>query len=199
MFLLVTGIALGSPAAEAPLRDRDHQEAHTDGVEASSLTREYPYPTVVWALSQLLPSPQVSFSASGQSLGALKWQLTPLSYAFGVHRRVSPWRVLVVDPFARYGGSVETYVSPIVFLGALPSSDSRLGIQAGVKMYLPLLEHGEVLAASLGTSYIRAFGQDGVSYDAGIYTLFGILGLETSWSPSIAPMRFTTSLRIRYM
>jgi hypothetical protein len=171
--------------------------AHAEESETDTY-RHYPRPTLLWAGLQLLPSPQVSFAKDASAIGALKWQLTPISYSFGVHRRISPWRSFVVDPFARYGGSMELYGSPILFLSDARAAD-RFGLQAGMKAYVPILEHGETLSAGFGASYLHALGKNGVSYDAGLYFLYGIVGIEASYSPSIAPMTLSTTLRIRYL
>jgi len=154
-----------------------------------------PSPTLLWIGTQLVPSPEVAHGDDGFAFG-LRWQLTPLLYSFGVHHRLSPWRFFVVDPFARVSGSIELYYSP-EYLAIEPRFRDRYVHRAGLRSYFPLLEKGEYLSFSLGTSYFRAEAGDGAAYEAGIYVLFGFLGLQFAYAPGFEEARYITTLRIR--
>lgn len=151
-------------------------------------------PAVTWGLTQLVPSPQVSWG-DGAAHAGLRWQLTPLLFSWGVNRRVSGWRSFLVEPNFRQGGSLEFFVSPEVFLGATPAFLLRPGVRA----YAPLLEHGERLSASLAVSWQHGWGVDSVAFEAGLYALFGILGVQVSYAPGPAtPGQFIVTFRLRY-
>jgi hypothetical protein len=63
---------------------------------------------------------------------------------------------------------------------------------------LPLIEHGEILSWSIGSSAYLAADGGGVSGDVGIYTLFGTLGLIVTVSPWLARREVITALNLRY-
>src|SRR5262249_17835578 len=83
------------------------------------LPRPHVHASGGWALPRFLPSPELAFGRQrslddaghvdrGVSTAfGLRWQLTPVLWSFGVHRRQSRWRFFVVDPFARQSGSLE--------------------------------------------------------------------------------------------
>jgi hypothetical protein len=153
-----------------------------------------PQPTAVWLGTQLLPSPQMVWTSGAARFG-VRWQLTPLLYAFGQHPGLSPWRSLVVEPRQRHGGSIELFVSPELLLGPEPTVIVRPGLRA----YVPVVEHGEYLSLSLATSYQRIYGHEGVSLEAGAYLLFGILGLQLTWTPGPEqPVPWMITARVRY-
>lgn len=177
-------------------------------------------PTLAWLLTQLIPSPGMwigeshAFDAgrydgelqpgqtprgilqhSGAPRMSLSWQVTPLLYSFGVNRRISPWRFLVVDPFARNSGSIELHFSP----EWIPSGpETHLFYRTGVRATLPLHQHGEYVALMLGTSYTRNEGRGGVVYEGGLSLLFGTIGLVFSHSPSFPELRYGVRLNLRY-
>lgn len=154
-----------------------------------------------WIALQLIPSPGVAFGERGAH-GMMTWQLTPLLYSWSLDRRLSPLRFFVVEPLVRQSGSVEAFISPI-YLGRGAFEDS-LGFRAGARAYFPITERGDGLSWSLGTSAhwfhdASSRGDDlGVTFDAGIYTLFGTLGLVASVSPWFKDNYVDVMLRIRY-
>ena len=64
-------------------------------------------------------------------------------------------------------------------------------------MYLPLLEKGERLSVSFGTSVYDANGLR-VAYDVGAYILNGFLGLQLTVAPSHDALATIATLRLRY-
>ena len=147
-----------------------------------------------WLVAQLIPSPLL-VTGKGHVGGGLRWQLTPLLYSFGISAR--PLRSFFISPIARHSGSVELHVSPEWACCAEQAHSSWL-VRAGLRLYLPLLEHGERLSWSLGGSYFRAAGQNGVAGDIGVYTFNGVLGLNVTVSPELARREVITALSIRY-
>jgi|HubBroStandDraft_2_1064218.scaffolds.fasta_scaffold312327_2 hypothetical protein len=151
-------------------------------------------PTLVWILTQLIPSPEVAAGTEGTHFG-LRWQVTPILYSFGINSRLSPWRALVVEPIVRQSGSIELFLSPEVFTGSLFQAPL---VRAGVRSYFPLVAKGEELSVSLGTSYTNMNGQNGVGWEAGAYILYGTVGIQVTYAPAPSPVQWITTLRIRY-
>ena len=125
----------------------------------------------------------------------LAWQVTPLLYSWGVNRRVSPWRFLVVDPVARNSGSIELHFSP-EWMPTAP--ETHLFYRTGFRTTLPLHQHGEYVALMLGASYSRLEGKGGVVYEGGLSLLFGTVSLVLSHSPSFPDLRYGVRLNLRY-
>jgi len=92
---------------------------------------------------------------------------------------------------------MELYVTPEVV-----TSGGSLGaagiVRTGLRSYFPLVEHGEYLSVSLGASQFFYDGQSGMAYEAGIYTLYGVVGLQVTASPSTSPLATIATLRLRY-
>jgi hypothetical protein len=148
----------------------------------------------VWVAAQLVPSPLLVTGQRHVGSG-LRWQITPLLYSFGIAER--PVRTFFVSPIARHSGSVELHVSPEWACCAPGEGSSWLG-RAGLRVYLPLIEHGERLSWSLGSSYYRAAGGSGLAADVGLYTFNGVLGLNVTVSPWLTRREVITALSIRY-
>lgn len=126
---------------------------------------------------------------------SLAWQITPVLYSFGVNRRVSPWRFLVVDPLARVSGSIELHFSP----EWMPSApETPLFYRTGFRTTLPLHQHGEYVALMLGASYSRFEGKGGIIYEGGLSLLFGTVGLVVSHSPAFPDLRLGVRLNLKY-
>lgn len=160
----------------------------------SSITEPGIHPTPLWAAAQLVPSLQWHFPENDETRFGLRWQVTPLLYSFGINKRISPWRTLVAEPMTRYNGSVELYVSP-EYASGMPA---KWNLRSGVRAYLPLYQYGEYLAASFGTSYYRYKDHDGLSYEAGLYIFFGMLGIQVEHSPGFSESPWTFTINIRY-
>ncbi|HYP77442.1 MAG TPA: hypothetical protein VER12_15835 [Polyangiaceae bacterium] len=147
----------------------------------------------VWAAAQLIPSPLLVMSKQHVG-GGMRWQLTPLLYSFGIAER--PVRTFLVSPIVRHSGSVELHVSP-EWACCVTGEQSSWLVRAGVRLYLPLLEHGEKLSWSLGGSYYRAAGGGGAAADLGIFTFAGALGLNLTVSPWLTRREVILALTIR--
>ncbi len=164
------------------------------------------YPSFAWILTQLVPSPEVSFGrvrhidGAGQvqdvstSAFGLRWQVTPVLWSWGVNRRVTRWRYFVVDPLARNAGSIELNGS----LEYLWGDVHRFLARPGVRATFPLLQRGEYLSMSIGTSTYQYDNTFRVAYDAGLHVLYGILGAQLTVAPGHAPMRTLATLTLRY-
>jgi len=147
----------------------------------------------VWSAAQLIPSPLL-VTGKEHVGGGLRWQLTPLLYSFGIAER--PLRSFLISPIARHSGSIELHVSP-EWACCAPSKQSSWLVRAGLRLYLPLLEHGEKLSWSLGSSYYRAVGGGGMAADLGIFTFNGVLGLNVTVSPWLTRREVVTTFMIR--
>ena len=152
--------------------------------------------TVPWIATQLVPSPELAYGDAAARFG-LRWQLTPLLFSWGIHRGLSPWRFFVVEPYVRQSGSIEAYVTPEYVAYGSKFADGWVP-RAGLRSYFPLIEHGEYLSVSVGTSTFALGGRPGIAYEAGAYVLFGTVGLQLTVAPSGGPIATIATLRLRY-
>jgi hypothetical protein len=156
-----------------------------------------PTPTLGWALTQLVPSPGFVTAASGDVAFTMRWQLTPLLYSFGARPEVTPWRSLVAEPMLRYGGSLELFAAG-EYVGRGDASD-RWGLRSGARLYLPLIQHGENAALSIGASHLYLGGEHGMGIELGCYVLYGVLGLQLTYAPPLpAGESVTVNFSVRY-
>jgi hypothetical protein len=174
------------PAAAASVRWADVERAHDPELELS----------LVWALLQLVPSPELGVGDEGALFG-LRWQLTPLLYSFATDARLDRFRFFIAEPVVRQSGSVELFVSP-EYLALDGGAGARFGVRAGVRSYFGLIARGEYLSASLGSSYFRFRDHDGVAFEAGAYILFGSLGVQLTYAPGFEAASWLATLRLRY-
>lgn len=175
--LLVAAFCVGPSTARA---DDDVRDAH-------------PSPSPLWLGMQLVPSVDVGIGESAAA--GLRWQLTPLSLSWAINRRLAPWRIFVVEPMVRYGGSVELFVSPGIWFG-----DEVLGLmRVGARAYVGLIEHGEQLSASAGIAYQRLGEENTAWLELGLYTLYGVVGLQVAVAAPDARWPVVVSLHVRYL
>jgi len=151
-------------------------------------------PTFSWVATQFIPSPQLAFDKESNVAFGLRWQVTPVLWSWGSHRRISGFRFFVVDPVARHAGSIALETQIDYFGGHV----ERLFARPAVKATFPLLHRGEYLSFSLGTSVYRFDDKAHVAYDAGVYTLAGLFGLQATYAPNHDPLTTIATFRIRY-
>lgn len=151
--------------------------------------------TLPWVATQLVPSPEVAMGNGGARFG-MRWQVTPILFSWGIHRGLSPWRVLVAEPYVRQSGSLELYVSPELF--ATGSFGDGWALRTGVRSYFPVVEHGEYLSVSIGSSHLLIAGRSFAAGEVGAYALFGVLGAQLTLSPGAGPIAAIATLRVRY-
>lgn len=154
------------------------------------------YPTPVWIATQLVPSPEIAYGESTARFG-LRWQITPLLYSFGIHRRLSPWRVLVVEPLVRQSGSIELFLGPEHIAYGSSFADGWLW-RTGLRSYFGLIERGDYLSVSIGASHAYFAGRSSAAIEAGAYVLFGVVGAQLTLSPETGPAQTVATFRIRY-
>ena len=114
-----------------------------------------------------------------------------------MNRKLSPWRWFVVEPFVRQVGSVELFCSP-EYVNLKEDTNSRWSFRTGLRGYIPIWQHGEYLSASAAGSYFVLGRERGVSYEAGLYFFAGIVGMQTTYSPSLTNAPWIFTLRLRY-
>ncbi|MEP0822202.1 MAG: hypothetical protein HRF44_05085 [Ignavibacterium sp.] len=143
----------------------------------------------VWLPLQFLPTLTLYNDAHTSNFG-FEWEVTPLLYSFGINRYVSPWYTFIVEPTARFTGSVELSVAGQIYTSKLGSS--YFGSYARIMGFIPLSERGEHLTLNLGVGAHRVAGTTCVFKIAGISTLFGMLHLNlkhadnpTAWIGSL--------------
>lgn len=155
-------------------------------------------PAILWVATQLVPSPEIA-AAHGEAHFGMRWQVTPLLYSFGVHRGAPPFRAFMAEPVLRNSGSIELFVSP-EYIALNGGASDRWFLRPGMRAYFPLAERGDYLSCSIGTSYVVAdtHARSGVAYEAGLYTFFGGLGLQLTYSPTREPADWIATISIRY-
>ncbi len=150
----------------------------------------------MWGVSQLIPSPQWITTSDGAKFG-MRWQVTPLLYSFGMNNRLSPWRYFITDPLARQSGSAEIFFTP-EYLNIENQFKDKWLFRGGLRFYIPLWQKGEYASMSLATSYYNFNGNNGISYEAGVYLFAGILGFQTTYSPNFTNSEWIFTIRLRY-
>jgi hypothetical protein len=171
-----------------------------------SYAGRHEYPSFAWIAAQLVPSPEFAFgrvqridldghveNESAATFG-FRWQVTPVLWSWGTHRSISPWRFVVVDPLARHAGSIEADLAVDYFFGGA----DHLLLRPGVHATFPIVQRGEYLSASFGTSVYRYDGTTHMAYTVGSYFLFGRFGVELTFSPAQQPLRTIATFCIRY-
>jgi hypothetical protein len=200
--LLALAVFAGPARAdERPARPRALAEPDGSYTYAEPRVR----PTLAWAALQLVPSPEVAFGFVRHTdidgrvedvtrvAPGLRWQLTPVLWSFGTHRRLSRWRFFVVDPLARVSGSLELHTT-FEWIGG--HIDALL-VRPGVRATLPIAHRGEYLAVSFGTTTYRS-ETTRVAYDAGLWFLFGTVGIQATVAPVHSALSTIATLRLRY-
>lgn len=128
-----------------------------------------------WLELQAIPSFVVT-SRSGQSAFGFQWGVTPLLYSFGMTRLISPWHSFIVEPPARFTGSIELFTTGQINTAKIGSSYFAGSVQ--LLGHIPLIERGEYLALTLGAARY-SYGDWSSSYGVlGISTLFGFINLN---------------------
>ncbi len=155
------------------------------------------YPSSLWISSQFIPSPELISVKNDRLRFGLRWQVTPLLYSFGINRKLNPWRYFVVEPLVRQNGSIELFFTP-EWLNVTNKFKTNWLFRGGIRAYFPLYRRGEYLSGSLATSYYNFNGDQGISYEAGIYLFFGILGFQVTYSPEMKTSPWIFTLRLRY-
>lgn len=167
-----------------------------ENVYSGSVTEPDIYPSFMWATAQLIPSPEWVTFADGLKFG-MRWQVTPLLYSFGINKKLSPWRYFIAEPLVRQSGSVELFFTP-EYLNLEEKLKDKWLFRGGTRVYIPLWQRGEYMSASLAASYYNFNGVNGISYEGGIYLFAGILGFQTTYSPSLTNSEWMFTIRLRY-
>ncbi len=207
----------GAAAADATLANEGPPDPHvpfpppsprvlSPGDTSYSYSSPQYYPSLAWTVLQLLPSPEVGGGRVHRTgvdgvpedatklAPGLRWQLTPIVWSWGTNRRLTRWRYFVVDPIARNSGSIELNTTFEYLAGHI----DRMLVRPGVRATLPLVQRGEYLSASIGTSTYSYNGTPRVAYDVGAYILFGLFGVQLTVAPAHAPLSAIGTFRIRY-
>ncbi len=159
-----------------------------------------------WTMIQTIPSPvfyqDKNSNESRLQLG-LRWNISPVNYSFNANPLVSPISVFKVNPVRRFGGSIEIFSQPEWLMNENQFSDlKRFSLSNGIRLYLPAIESGEYLAFSIAGKYkIRkdksGSGTNCFSAEAGIYSFFGILGIQFNYNFE-SRSRYDVGLWLKY-
>lgn len=158
-----------------------------------------------WALLQAIPSPTFyedrNENSSSLKFG-LEWQVIPVSYSFNANKYVSNFNFFHIKPNKRFSGSAETFFEPSYIPGGFKNNTlKKFTYKTGIRIVLPVFHRGEYLSFSLGAGYYwqKTITQiyDGITYEAGIYSFFGMMGLKFNYNQN-APSRYNIGLYIKY-
>lgn len=159
-----------------------------------------------WVILQAIPSPLLSEDKNEQNSGlkfGLEWQIIPVSYSFNSNKYVSKLSFFCIRPVKRFSGSAELFIEPSVITGNYKYSNlGKFSYKSGCRVVFPIAQRGEYLAVSIGAGY---YGQkshegvivDGLTYEAGVYSFYGMLGLKFSYNHK-SPSRYNFGLYFKY-
>jgi len=159
-----------------------------------------------WALMQAVPSPTYFEDRNGQDSKlkfGLEWQVIPISYSFNTNKYLSRINIFFINPVKRFTGSVETFFEPSIVTGDFKYAElKKFMYKAGARIVLPIAQEGEYFAVSFGAGYYRQTGMnnnkiDGLTYEAGLYSFFGMLGLKLNYNQN-AISRYNIGLFFKY-
>jgi hypothetical protein len=158
-----------------------------------------------WALLQGIPSPTFYEDRNDNSSKlrfGLQWQVIPISYSFNANKYVSNFNFFHIKPNKRFSGSAETFFEPVFIPGGFKNNDlKKFMYKAGVRILFSVSHRGEYLSFSLGAGYYsqKTSSQlyDGITYEAGVYSFYGMMGLKFNYNQN-ALSRYNLSLYIKY-
>jgi hypothetical protein len=165
-----------------------------------------PVKWISWTLLQGLPSPGYYADNDGMNKSlrfTLSWQVIPLSYSFSSNKYLTNWSFFYIKPVKRFSGSAEMFFEPTVATGDYKYSRlRRFQWNSGARVVIPLVQRGEYLCFSLGLAYYNQKSLNGelnhgISYEAGIYSFFGMSGLKFNYY-SGSSSRYSLKLYLKY-
>jgi hypothetical protein len=159
-----------------------------------------------WALLQALPSP-VFFQDNGNGNHGtefgFEWQVTPLSFTFKPNKYLNHFSVLHIKPVKRFSGSAELFFTPQLATGSFDNAKiQRYMYNTGARIVFPFAQGGEYLSFSLGAGYYSQKNEfsskvDGIMYEAGLYSAFGMLGLKFVYKEN-AISKYNIGIYLKY-
>ena len=145
-----------------------------------------------WMGVQMIPSP-VLLSTPSEAPFGFEWEAAPLLYSFGMTKLVSPWYSFLVEPPARFTGSIELVVSGQVFTTKVGTS--YFGGSVQLLGHIPLIEKGEHLGLNFGLAQYSYSDSRPLFKVLGVSTLFGMAHFNLKHSSS--PPMWMGSLEVR--
>lgn len=145
-----------------------------------------------WMAVQMIPSPVLLSTPSATPFG-FEWEATSLLYSFGMTKLVSPWYSFLVEPPARFTGSIELVVSGQIFTTKVGTS--YFGGSAQLLGHIPLIEKGEHLGLNIGVAQYSYSDARPLFKVLGVSSIFGILHFNLKHSSS--PAMWMGSLEVR--
>ncbi|MBE2219350.1 MAG: hypothetical protein IAE90_14155 [Ignavibacteria bacterium] len=158
-----------------------------------------------WALLQAIPSPGFYEDRNEKESSVrfgLSWQVIPVSFSFNANKYVSKFSFLHIKPNKRFSGSAEAFFEPAIIPGGFKRNDlEKFSYKSGLRMVIPISHRGEYLSFSLGAGYYMQSSPtkkyEGVTYEAGLYSFFGMMGLKFNYNQN-AQSRYNFGLYIKY-
>lgn len=159
-----------------------------------------------WLLLQTIPS--ISFFEDRDEKNSrlkfgLEWQVIPLSVAFSSNKYVSRYSFFYLNPTKRFAGSAEVFFEPSYITGNFKyASLKKFMYKTGGRFIIPAAQRGEYLSFSIGAGYYTQTATDGrhingVTYEAGVYSFYGMLGLKFNYNQN-AISRYNFGLYLKY-
>lgn len=145
-----------------------------------------------WLYFQFIPNLSWT-SFPSQTNFAFEWEAAPVLYSFGMTKLISPWYTFVVEPPARFTGSLEFNITGLAYTSKAGSS--HFGYSGQLLAHVPLVERGEHLALNAGVAKYSIADASPTFYVAGVSSIFGLLHLNFKYSPD--PKIWMTSFDIR--
>jgi hypothetical protein len=160
--------------------------------QVSAQTEEPEERLGVWLPFQMLPSLTL-FSSSPLSGFGFEWEFSPLLFSMGMNDQISPWYAFIIEPTARFTGSIELVVAGQLFTTKM--GGSYFAASGHLMGTIPLIERGEHLTLNLGIGAYRIADQTRIFKVAGISTLFGMVHFNVKHGEK--PTTWITSLEFR--
>lgn len=146
-----------------------------------------------WLQLQAVPSYTIIATPNGNAFG-FEWEVSPLLYSFGMTKLVSPWYGFIVEPPARFTGSVEVVVSGQLLTKKI--GGSYFGGSAQLLGHIPLLERGEYLGLNVGAAKYFLGDSSPLFAVGGISTLFGIVHFNIKYSDASSIWIWSLEFRV---
>ncbi|MGH2575849.1 MAG: hypothetical protein ACRDFC_09145 [Ignavibacteria bacterium] len=159
-----------------------------------------------WTILQTVPS-ITYFEDRNEKESRLKfgleWQIIPFAYSFNSNKYVSKLQFFYIKPPKRFSGSAELFFQPQYVTGEFKYSPlKKFMFKSGMRLIFPVAQRGEYLSFSLGLGYyyqktLSGERVDGMTYEAAVYTFFGMLGLKFNYNQN-AQSRYNIGLYFKY-